>query len=182
MDVMEVALDKTGSAVERRLAIVDKNRDLYLTQVRVYGAARKTVKLGLLFEFFVSNGRHITLVYDVYQQQDHLLSLLRCSTASKGVVNPSRSSLVTRFGGSGLLWFCFAYYMSRFFLSELFSCCTELQLCTDKPYSSGKTSCLQEDLVLFYVTSMLLLNYQRVDETNSSDVESVVYTLRIGSN
>jgi hypothetical protein len=48
MDVMEVALDKTGSAVERRLAIVDKNRDLYLTQVRIYGSARKTVKLGLL--------------------------------------------------------------------------------------------------------------------------------------
>ena len=47
MEVMEVALDKTGSAVERRLAIVDKNRDLYLTQVRVYGAARKTVKLGM---------------------------------------------------------------------------------------------------------------------------------------
>ena len=47
VEVMEIALDKTGSAVERRLAIVDKNRDLYLTQVRVYGAARKTVKLGL---------------------------------------------------------------------------------------------------------------------------------------
>ena len=45
MEVMEVALDKSGSAVERRMAIVDKNRDLYLTQVRVYGAARKTVKL-----------------------------------------------------------------------------------------------------------------------------------------
>ena len=43
---MEIALDQCGTANERRLAIVDKNRDLYLTQVRVYGAARKTIKLG----------------------------------------------------------------------------------------------------------------------------------------
>lgn len=45
-EVMEICLDKTGSATERRLAIVDRNRDLYLTQVRVFGTARKTVKLG----------------------------------------------------------------------------------------------------------------------------------------
>ena len=45
MEVMEVALDQSGPASERRLAFVDKNRDLYLTQVRVYGSARKTVKL-----------------------------------------------------------------------------------------------------------------------------------------
>jgi len=42
---MEVAIDKTGSAVERRLIFVDKNRDMFMTQVRVYGMARKTVKL-----------------------------------------------------------------------------------------------------------------------------------------
>jgi len=42
---MEVAIDKTGSAVERRLIFVDKNRDMFMTQVRVYGTARKTVKL-----------------------------------------------------------------------------------------------------------------------------------------
>ena len=46
MEVMEVALDTSGSTTERRLAIIDKNRDLYLTQVRVYGSDRKTVKLG----------------------------------------------------------------------------------------------------------------------------------------
>ena len=43
---MEIALDQCGTANERRLALIDKNRDLYLTQVRVYGAARKTCKLG----------------------------------------------------------------------------------------------------------------------------------------
>ena len=47
MEVMEIALDTQGSPSERRLAIIDKNRDLYLTQVRVYGSARKTVKLGM---------------------------------------------------------------------------------------------------------------------------------------
>lgn len=45
VEVMEVAIDKTGSAVERRLIFVDKNRDMFMTQVRVYGTARKTVKL-----------------------------------------------------------------------------------------------------------------------------------------
>ena len=45
LEVSEVSLDLCGSASERHLALVDKNRDLYLTQVRVYGNARKTVKL-----------------------------------------------------------------------------------------------------------------------------------------
>lgn len=43
---MEIALDQCGPANERRLAIVDKNRDLYLTAVRVFGGDRKTYKLG----------------------------------------------------------------------------------------------------------------------------------------
>ena len=45
MEVMEIALDMNGPAGERRLAIIDRNRDLYLTQVRVFGLDRKTVKL-----------------------------------------------------------------------------------------------------------------------------------------
>ena len=45
IEVMEVAIDRAGSAVERRLVFVDKNRDMFMTQVRVYGTARKTVKL-----------------------------------------------------------------------------------------------------------------------------------------
>lgn len=43
---MEIALDQCGPATERRLAIVDKNRDLYVTSVRVFGGERKTHKLG----------------------------------------------------------------------------------------------------------------------------------------
>ena len=73
MEVMEVALDQSGPASERRLAFVDKNRDLYLTQVRVYGSARKTVKLSESpagkeadYCFVESNSfAHITIVYDL---------------------------------------------------------------------------------------------------------------------
>ncbi|XP_066266233.1 intraflagellar transport protein 80 homolog [Branchiostoma lanceolatum] len=48
MEVMEVALDQCGPAPERRLALVDKNRDLYLAQVRAVGGARKVIKLGTM--------------------------------------------------------------------------------------------------------------------------------------
>ncbi|KAK2191278.1 hypothetical protein NP493_56g04017 [Ridgeia piscesae] len=58
MDIMEVALDQSGSASERRLAFVDKNRDLYLTQVRVYGSARKTVKLSTMIQSMAWNDTH----------------------------------------------------------------------------------------------------------------------------
>ncbi len=34
LQVVEIALDQTGLPNERKLAIVDKNRDLYLTNVR----------------------------------------------------------------------------------------------------------------------------------------------------
>ena len=43
---MEIALDQCGPATERRLALVDKNRDLYITSVRVFGGDRKSYKLG----------------------------------------------------------------------------------------------------------------------------------------
>lgn len=50
LEVSEIALDNCGTATERRLAIVDKNRDLYLTQVRVYGSDRKTIKLATMIQ------------------------------------------------------------------------------------------------------------------------------------
>ncbi|XP_035693717.1 intraflagellar transport protein 80 homolog [Branchiostoma floridae] len=48
LEVAEVTLDQCGPAAERRLAIVDKNRDLYLAQVRAVGGARKVIKLGTM--------------------------------------------------------------------------------------------------------------------------------------
>ncbi|KAL3846590.1 hypothetical protein ACJMK2_017565 [Sinanodonta woodiana] len=48
LEVMEIALDQCGNPADRKLAIIDKNRDLYLTTVRTFGAERKTVKLGTM--------------------------------------------------------------------------------------------------------------------------------------
>ena len=46
VEVLEIALDQCGSATERKLAMVDKNRDLFLTSVRIFGAERKSTKMG----------------------------------------------------------------------------------------------------------------------------------------
>ncbi|XP_046379883.1 intraflagellar transport protein 80 homolog [Haliotis rufescens] len=55
IEVMEIALDQFGPAAERRLAIIDKNRDLYLTSVRVFGTDRKSVKLGTMIQSLAWN-------------------------------------------------------------------------------------------------------------------------------
>jgi intraflagellar transport protein 80 len=46
LDISELALDQAGMANERKLAFVDKNRDLYITNVRIIGNNRKISKLG----------------------------------------------------------------------------------------------------------------------------------------
>ena len=46
VEVLEVALDQCGPATERKLTIIDKNRDLFLTSVRIFGTERKSTKLG----------------------------------------------------------------------------------------------------------------------------------------
>ena len=46
VEVLEIALDQCGPATERKLAIIDKNRDLFLTSVRIFGAERKNTKMG----------------------------------------------------------------------------------------------------------------------------------------
>ena len=46
VEVLEIALDQCGPATERKLAIVDKNRDLFLTSVRIFGTERKSTKMG----------------------------------------------------------------------------------------------------------------------------------------
>ncbi|XP_042903024.1 intraflagellar transport protein 80 homolog [Parasteatoda tepidariorum] len=49
MEVLEVALDQCGPSINRRLAIVDKNRDLYLLNVRALpNASKKIMKLGTM--------------------------------------------------------------------------------------------------------------------------------------
>ena len=46
LEVMEIALSQCGSTNDRQLAIIDKNRDLYLTPIKHIGPAEKLVKLG----------------------------------------------------------------------------------------------------------------------------------------
>lgn len=47
MEISELALDQAGIANDRKLAFVDKNRDLYITNVRYIGSNRKIFKLGI---------------------------------------------------------------------------------------------------------------------------------------
>uniref|UniRef100_A0A4W6C2E8 Intraflagellar transport 80 homolog (Chlamydomonas) n=1 Tax=Lates calcarifer TaxID=8187 RepID=A0A4W6C2E8_LATCA len=44
--VVEIALDQCGPSTERKIALVDKNRDLYLTSVRHLGREPKICKIG----------------------------------------------------------------------------------------------------------------------------------------
>ncbi|XP_066565455.1 intraflagellar transport protein 80 homolog isoform X1 [Amia ocellicauda] len=48
MEVVEVALDQCGTANERKIALIDKNRDLYLTPVRRFGREPKMNKIGTM--------------------------------------------------------------------------------------------------------------------------------------
>lgn len=43
---MEIALDQCGPASERKISIIDRNRDLFLTSVRIFGMERKSIKIG----------------------------------------------------------------------------------------------------------------------------------------
>eukprot|EP00057_Strongylocentrotus_purpuratus_P035142 XP_797867.3 PREDICTED: intraflagellar transport protein 80 homolog [Strongylocentrotus purpuratus] len=62
LEVMEVALDQQGPAADRHLAIVDKNRDLYLATVRNFGKPAKIVKLGNMVTSFAWNDTTNVLV------------------------------------------------------------------------------------------------------------------------
>ncbi|XP_022247668.1 intraflagellar transport protein 80 homolog [Limulus polyphemus] len=56
LEVMEVALDKVGPANERKLALVDKNRDLYLLPVKQQpNTSIKTIKIGVMVQSVVWN-------------------------------------------------------------------------------------------------------------------------------
>ncbi|XP_073435069.1 intraflagellar transport protein 80 homolog isoform X1 [Dendrobates tinctorius] len=45
-EVVEIALDQGGPANERKIAFVDKNRDLYISTVRKLGKEQRAVKIG----------------------------------------------------------------------------------------------------------------------------------------
>ena len=45
-DVLALGLNQNNSIAQRRLAVLDDNKDLFIYQVRVYGRTRPMVKLG----------------------------------------------------------------------------------------------------------------------------------------
>lgn len=46
MEVLEIALDQCGPSSDRKIALIDKNRDLHLTSVRHLGREPKVCKIG----------------------------------------------------------------------------------------------------------------------------------------
>uniref|UniRef100_A0AAR2IHX4 Intraflagellar transport 80 homolog (Chlamydomonas) n=1 Tax=Pygocentrus nattereri TaxID=42514 RepID=A0AAR2IHX4_PYGNA len=48
MEVMEIALDQCGPSSDRKIALIDKNRDLYLTSVRRLGREHSMHKIGTM--------------------------------------------------------------------------------------------------------------------------------------
>lgn len=56
LEVVEIALDQCGPFTERKIALIDKNRDLYLTSVRHLGREPKICKIG-------EEGTAVTILY-----------------------------------------------------------------------------------------------------------------------
>ncbi|CAL8086530.1 unnamed protein product [Calicophoron daubneyi] len=52
-EVIRIGLDQCGNPLDRRLALIDRNKDLYLMSIRVFGTARKLVKLSTSVTSFV---------------------------------------------------------------------------------------------------------------------------------
>ncbi|XP_007886712.1 intraflagellar transport protein 80 homolog [Callorhinchus milii] len=48
IEVMEIALDQFGSPNERKIAIIDKNRDLYISSVRRFGKEQRIIKMSTM--------------------------------------------------------------------------------------------------------------------------------------
>jgi intraflagellar transport protein 80 len=43
---LEIALDQKGLTNDRKIAFIDKNRDLYITSVKRFGKEEQIIKLG----------------------------------------------------------------------------------------------------------------------------------------
>ncbi|XP_016334527.1 intraflagellar transport protein 80 homolog [Sinocyclocheilus anshuiensis] len=55
IEVVFVALDQCGSSNDRKIALIDKNRDLYLTSVRKLGRAHSIHKIGSMVDTMAWN-------------------------------------------------------------------------------------------------------------------------------
>ncbi|NWV07561.1 IFT80 protein, partial [Ptilonorhynchus violaceus] len=54
-EIMEIALDQKGLTSERKIAFIDKNRDLCITSVKRFGKEQKIVKIGTMVQTLAWN-------------------------------------------------------------------------------------------------------------------------------
>ncbi|KAM4770066.1 intraflagellar transport protein 80 homolog isoform 2-T2 [Cyanocitta cristata] len=54
-EIMEIALDQRGLTNERKIAFIDKNRDLFITSVKRFGKEQKIVKIGTMVQSLAWN-------------------------------------------------------------------------------------------------------------------------------
>ncbi|NXN14848.1 IFT80 protein, partial [Indicator maculatus] len=54
-EIVEIALDQRGLTSERKIAFIDKNRDLYITSVKRFGKEQKIVKIGTMVQSLAWN-------------------------------------------------------------------------------------------------------------------------------
>ncbi|KAM6326119.1 intraflagellar transport protein 80 homolog [Podargus strigoides] len=108
-EIVEIALDQKGLTSERKIAFIDKNRDLYITSVKRFGKEQKIVKIGTMVQTLAWNdtsnilcgiqGTHFTVWYypnTVYVDKDLLPKTLYEKDASEFSENPR----IVRFVGN----------------------------------------------------------------------------------
>ncbi|NXG16344.1 IFT80 protein, partial [Grallaria varia] len=54
-EIVKIALDQKGLTSERKIAFIDKNRDLYITSVKRFGKEQKIVKIGTMVQTLAWN-------------------------------------------------------------------------------------------------------------------------------
>ncbi|XP_078522985.1 intraflagellar transport protein 80 homolog [Lissotriton helveticus] len=107
IEVVEIALDQKGPANERKIAYIDKNRDLYISPVRRFGKEQRVVKIGTMVLTLAWNDtanilcglqdNHFTVWYYpnvVYVDKDLLLKTVFEKDASEFGKNPQIVSFV----------------------------------------------------------------------------------------
>ncbi|XP_069474564.1 intraflagellar transport protein 80 homolog isoform X1 [Ambystoma mexicanum] len=107
IEIVEIALDQKGPANERKIAFIDKNRDLYITPVRKFGKEQRVIKIGTMVLTLawsdIANilcglqDNHFTVWYYpsvVYVDKDLLLKTVFEKDASEFSKNPQIVSFV----------------------------------------------------------------------------------------
>ncbi|XP_075572645.1 intraflagellar transport protein 80 homolog [Pelecanus crispus] len=108
-EIVEIALDQKGLTSERKIAFIDKNRDLYITSVKRFGKEQKIVKIGTMVQTLAWNDTsnilcgiqdtRLTVWYypnTVYVDKDLLPKTLYEKDASEFSKNPQ----IVRFVGN----------------------------------------------------------------------------------